>query len=176
MEKRWYIIHVFSGAEEFVVKALEEKIRKYKMDKQITGMVIPKENVIEIKEGKKVVSEKRSFPGYILVEMEMNDKNWYFVRNTPKVTGFVGAGKKPKPLSEREVSIILKHIETTQATPKPKYHFEVGEAVKIIDGPFLNFNGVVESVSEEKSMLKVTVTIFGRPTPVDLDFLQVEKI
>lgn len=176
MGKRWYIIHVFSGAEEFVVKALEEKIKKYKMDQQITGMVIPKENVIEIKDGKKVVSEKRSFPGYILVEMEMNDKNWYFVRNTPKVTGFVGAGKKPKPLSEREVSTILKHIETTQATPKPKYHFEVGEAVKIIDGPFLNFNGVVESVLEDKSQLKVTVTIFGRPTPVDLDFLQVEKI
>ncbi|MCK5055266.1 MAG: transcription termination/antitermination factor NusG [Candidatus Aminicenantes bacterium] len=176
MEKRWYIIHVFSGAEEFVVKALEEKINKYKMDQQITGMVIPKENVIEIKDGKKVVSEKRSFPGYILVEMEMNDKNWYFVRNTPKVTGFVGAGKKPRPLLEKEVSTILKHIETTQATPKPKYHFEVGEAVKIIDGPFLNFNGVVESVSEEKNLLKVTVTIFGRPTPVDLDFLQVEKI
>ncbi len=176
MGKRWYIIHVFSGAEEFVVKALEEKIKKYKMDKQITGMVIPKENVIEIKDGKKVVSEKRSFPGYILVEMEMNDKNWYFVRNTPKVTGFVGAGKKPKPLSEREVSTILKHIETTQVTPKPKYHFEVGVPVKIIDGPFLNFNGVVESVIEEKNLLKVTVTIFGRPTPVDLDFFQVEKI
>jgi transcriptional antiterminator NusG len=176
MAKKWYIIHVFSGAEEFVVKALEEKIRKYKMEDVIAGMVIPKENVIEIKDGKKVVSEKRSFPGYILVQMEMNDKNWYFVRNTSKVTGFVGAGKKPKPLSEKEVSTILKHIETTQATPKPKYHFEVGEGVKIIDGPFLNFNGVVDSVMEDKSMLKVTVTIFGRPTPVDLNFLQVEKI
>lgn len=176
MEKKWYIIHVFSGAEEFVVKALEEKIRKYKMEEHITGMVIPKENVIEIKDGKKVVSEKRSFPGYILVQMEMNDKNWYFVRNTPKVTGFVGAGKKPKPLSEREVSTILNHIETTQVTPKPKYHFEVGEGVKIIDGPFLNFNGVVDAIMEDKSMLKVTVTIFGRPTPVDLNFLQVEKI
>jgi transcriptional antiterminator NusG len=175
-EKRWYIIHVFSGAEEFVVKALREKIKKYRMEEQITDMVIPKENVIEIKDGKKVVSEKRSFPGYILVEMEMNDKNWYFVRNTPKVTGFVGAGKKPKPLSEKEVSTILKHIETTQATPKPKYDFEVGEAVKIIDGPFLNFNGVVDSVLEGKNLLKVTVTIFGRPTPVDLEFLQVEKI
>ena len=176
MQKRWYIIHVFSGAEEFVVRALEEKIKKYTMDQQIFGMVIPKENVIEIKDGKKVVSEKRSFPGYILVQMEMNDKNWYFVRNTPKVTGFVGAGKKPKPLSEKEVSTILKHIESTQATPKPKYHFDVGEAVKIIDGPFLNFNGVVESVLEEKNLLRVTVTIFGRPTPVDLDFFQVEKI
>ena len=176
MVKKWYIIHVFSGAEEFVVKALEEKIKKYKMEGVITDMVIPKENVIEIRDGKKVISEKRSFPGYILVQMEMNDKNWYFVRNTSKVTGFVGAGKKPKPLSEKEVSTILKHIETTQATPKPKYHFEVGEGVKIIDGPFLNFSGVVDSVMEDKSMLKVTVTIFGRPTPVDLNFLQVEKI
>lgn len=176
MGKKWYIIHVFSGAEEFVVKALKEKIRKYKMEDFISKMVIPKENVIEIKDGKKVISEKRSFPGYILVQMEMNDKNWYFVRNTPKVTGFVGAGKKPKPLSEREVSAILKHIETTQVTPKPKYHFDVGEGVKIIDGPFLNFNGVVDTVMEDKNMLKVTVTIFGRPTPVDLNFLQVEKI
>ena len=176
MAKEWYIIHVFSGAEEFVVKALKEKIKKYKMEDQIVDMVIPKENVIEIKDGKKVVSEKRSFPGYMLVKMEMNDKNWYFVRNTPKVTGFVGAGKKPKPLSEKEVSTILKHIETTQATPKPKYHFEAGDAVKIIDGPFLNFNGIVDSVLEEKNMLKAIVTIFGRPTPVDLNFLQVEKI
>jgi transcriptional antiterminator NusG len=142
----------------------------------INDIVIPKENVIEIRDGKKVVSEKRSFPGYILVNMEMNDKNWYFVRNTPKVTGFVGAGKKPKPLLAKEVATILKHIETTQETPKPKYHFDVGEGVKIIDGPFINFNGVVDAVNEEKSQLKVTVTIFGRATPVDLNYLQVEKI
>ncbi len=172
----WFIIHVFSGSEEFVVKALDEKIRKFGMQEQIEEIVIPKENVIEIKDGKKVISEKRSFPGYILVKMIMNDKNWYFVRNTPKVTGFVGAGKKPKPLTEKEVSTILKHIEATQETPKPKYHFDVGEAVKIIDGPFLNFNGVVDEVDEDKGILKVTVTIFGRPTPVDLNFLQVEKI
>ncbi len=172
----WYIIHVFSGAEEFVVKALNEKIKKYSMEGQINEIVIPKENVIEIRDGKKVVSEKRSFPGYILVNMEMNDKNWYFVRNTPKVTGFVGAGKKPKPLSAKEVATILKHIETTQETPKPKYHFDVGEGVKIIDGPFINFNGVVDAVNEEKSQLRVTVTIFGRATPVDLNYLQVEKI
>lgn len=176
MAKKWYVIHVFSGSEEFVFKSLEEKIKKFKMDDQIEKIVIPKENVIEIKDGKKVISEKRSFPGYMLVKMDMNDKNWYFVRNTSKVTGFVGAGKKPKPLSEKEVSTILKHIESTQNTPQPKYHFEVGEAVKIIDGPFLNFNGVVDDVQEEKNVLKVTVTIFGRPTPVDLNFLQVEKI
>jgi len=176
MSQEWYIIHVFAGSEEFVVKALNEKIKKNTMQSQISEIVIPKENVIEIKEGKKVVSEKRSFPGYILVNMEMNDKNWYFVRNTPKVTGFVGAGKKPKPLSQKEVTTILKHIESTQETPKPKYHFEAGEAVKIIDGPFVNFNGVVDSVNEAKHQLKVGVTIFGRSTLVDLDFLQVEKI
>lgn len=176
MSMKWYILHVFSGAEEFVVKALEEKIKKYDMKDQIEEIVIPKENVVEIKEGKKVISEKRSFPGYLLIKMEMNDKNWYFVRNTPKVTGFVGSGKKPKPLSEKEVNTILKHIEVTQDKPKPKHHFEVGESVKIIDGPFVNFNGVVDAVNNEKSTLKVTVTIFGRPTPVDLNFLQVEKI
>ena len=176
MSKQWFIIHVFSGAEEFVVKALNEKIKKYDLENIISEIVIPKENVIEIKSGKKIISEKRSFPGYILVKMEMNDKNWYFVRNTPKVTGFVGSGKKPIPLSEKEVSTILKHIDETQETPKPKYHFEVGDAVKIIDGPFLNFNGVVDEVQAEKNLLKVTVTIFGRPTPVDLTVLQVEKI
>ena len=175
-KKNWYIIHVFSGAEEFVVKALSEKIKKFEMEDQILQTIIPKENVVEIKDGKKVVSEKRSFPGYLLIHMEMNDKNWYFIRNTPKVTGFVGAGKKPKPLTEKEVSTILKHIEDTQDKPKPKYYFEVGEAVKIIDGPFVNFNGIVETVIPEKNLLKITVTIFGRPTPVDLDFLQVEKI
>ena len=176
MAKEWYIIHVFSGSEEFVVKALDDKIKKFKLEDQIEEIVVPRENVVEIKDGKKVVSKKRSFPGYILVNMEMNDKNWYFIRNTPKVTGFVGAGKKPMPLSEKEVSTILNHIEETEQKPKPKYHFEAGEAVKIIDGPFLNFNGIVDSVLEDKSMLKVTVTIFGRPTPVDLNFLQVEKI
>ncbi len=176
MSKKWYIIHVFSGAEEFVVKALNEKIKKYNMENSIFDIVIPKENVIEIKGGKKVITEKRSFPGYILIQMDMNDKNWYFVRNTPKVTGFVGSGKKPKPLSEAEVATILKHIEVTQETPKPKYHFSVGDSVKIIDGPFINFNGVVDSVQTDKNLLKVIVTIFGRPTPVDLTFLQVEKI
>ncbi len=176
MAFEWYIIQVFSGSEEYVVRALEEKIRKHDMQEQIKDIVIPKENVVEIKEGKKVVSEKRSFPGYILIQMEMNDKNWYFVRNTPKVTGFVGGGRKPKPLSAKEVAVVLNHIEATHEKPKPKYHFESGEAIKIIDGPFVNFNGIVETVNEEKNLLRVTVTIFGRTTPVDLNFLQVEKI
>jgi len=176
MAAEWYIIQVFSGSEEYVVRALEEKIRKHDMQDQIKEIVIPKENVVEIKEGKKVISEKRSFPGYILIQMEMNDKNWYFVRNTPKVTGFVGGGRKPKPLSAKEVATVLNQIEATHETPKPKYHFESGEAIKIIDGPFINFNGIVETVNEEKNLLRVTVTIFGRTTPVDLNFLQVEKI
>jgi len=175
-EKNWYIIHIFSGSEEFVVKALQEKIKRYGMEDQVDEIVIPKENVIEIKDGQKVVTEKRSFPGYIMVKMRMNDKNWYFIRNTPKVTGFIGAGKKPKPLSEKEVNTILSHMEDSKEKPKPKYKFTKGESVKIIDGPFVNFNGVVDEVIHDKNLLKVTVTIFGRPTPVKLNFFQVEKI
>jgi transcriptional antiterminator NusG len=176
MALNWYVLQVFSGAEEFVLKALSEKIQKYNMEEQITEVVIPKENVIEIKDGKKVISEKRSYPGYILIRMEMNDKSWTFVREVPKVTGFIGAGKKPQPLSERDVANVLKHIEETQQTPKPKYHYDVGESVKIIDGPFINFTGVIETVNEEKSQLRVSVTIFGRATPVELNFFQVEKL
>jgi transcriptional antiterminator NusG len=177
MEKNnWYIVHVFSGSEEFVIRALSEKVKRYNMQDQIEKVVIPKENVIEIKEGKKVVTEKRSFPGYILIKMKMNDKNWFFIRNTPKVTGFIGAGKKPKPLSDKEIDTILSHMENSREKPKPKYKFTKGEGIKIVDGPFVNFNGVVEEVISEKDMLKVTVTIFGRPTPVNLSFFQVEKI
>ncbi len=158
------------------MKALSEKIKKFNMEDQIGEVVIPKENVIEIKEGKKVISEKRSYPGYILIKMEMNDKNWTFVREIPKVTGFIGAGKKPQPLSDRDVANVLKHIEETQQTPKPKYNYAVGETVKIVDGPFVNFSGVIEAVNEEKSQLRVSVTIFGRATPVELNFFQVEKL
>lgn len=175
-DKNWYIIHIFSGSEEFVVKAINEKIKRYNMEDQIGEIVIPKENVIEIKEGEKVVTEKRSFPGYILIKMHMSDKNWYFIRNTPKVTGFIGAGKKPKALSEKEVSTILNHMEDSKEKPKPKYKYTRGESVKIIDGPFVNFNAMVEEVIHDKDLLKVTVTIFGRPTPVKLNFFQVEKI
>ena len=176
MDKQWYIIHVFSGAEEFVVKALDEKIKKFKMEDQIFEMIIPKENVIEIKDGKKVVSEKRSFPGYMLVRMEMNDKNWYFVRNTPKVTGFVGAGKKPTPLTEEEVNQILHQSVATQEKPRPTEMYEKGEKIRITDGPFASFNGVVEEVNFDRSTLKVMVVIFGRDTPVEMEFRQVQKL
>ena len=139
-------------------------------------MVIPKENVIEIKDGKKVVSEKRSFPGYILVKMEMNDKNWYFVRNTPKVTGFVGAGKKPKPLIRKRSGYHPEAYRDHPGNTQTQIPFRSWRGVKIIDGPFMNFNGVVDAVNEEKNLLKVTVTIFGRRHAGRSEFLQVEKI
>jgi transcriptional antiterminator NusG len=146
------------------------------IEDQIGRIIIPTEGVVEIKGGKKVVSTKRSYPGYILIEMEMTDENWLIIRETPKVTGFVGSGKKPTPLSKAEVAQIVEHMESTSEKPKPKHSFEKGEAVRIIDGPFFNFNGIVEEVNYERDTLKVMVTIFGRSTPVELEFLQVEKI
>jgi transcriptional antiterminator NusG len=146
------------------------------MEEQIGRIIIPTEGVVEIKGGKKVVSTKRSYPGYILIEMEMSDQNWLIIRETPKVTGFVGSGKRPTPLSKDEVSQIVEHMESTSEKPKPKHSFEKGEAVRIIDGPFFNFNGIVEEVNYERDTLKVMVTIFGRSTPVELEFLQVEKL
>ena len=176
MAHEWYIIHVFSGAEEFVVKALNEKIKKYSAQSQISEIVIPKENVIEIREGKKVVSEKRSFPGYILVEMEMTDETWHLVKNTNKVTGFIG-GKlnKPTPVPARDIDKILQQMQEGVDKPRPKVLYEVGELVRIKDGPFADFNGNVEEVNYEKSRVRVSVTIFGRATPVELEFGQVEK-
>jgi len=176
MAKNWYVVHTYSGFEKFVAESIQQRAIEHKIEDQIGEIIIPTEGVVEIKDGKKVVSTKRSYPGYILIEMEMSDENWLIIRNTPKVTGFVGSGKKPSPLSEEEVSQIVKHMESTSEKPKPKHSFEKGEAVRIIDGPFFNFNGIVEEVNHERDTLKVMVTIFGRATPVELEFLQVEKI
>ncbi|MBD3415334.1 MAG: transcription termination/antitermination protein NusG [Candidatus Aminicenantes bacterium] len=176
MEKKWYVVHTYSGFEQFVAESIRQRATEHKIEDQIGEIIIPTEGVVEIKDGKKVVSTKRSYPGYILVEMEMNDENWLIIRDTPKVTGFVGSGKKPSPLSDEEVSQIVEHMESTSEKPKPKHTFEKGEAVRIIDGPFFNFNGIVEEVNHERDTLKVMVTIFGRSTPVELEFLQVEKI
>ncbi|MBN1273852.1 MAG: transcription termination/antitermination protein NusG [Candidatus Aminicenantes bacterium] len=176
MSKSWYVVHTYSGFEKFVAESIRQKAIELNMEDQIGQIIIPTEGVVEIKSGRKVVSTKRSYPGYILVEMEMNDENWLIIRETPKVTGFVGSGKKPTPLSKEEVSHIVEHMETTSEKPKPKHSFEKGEAVRIIDGPFFNFNGIVEEVNAERNTLKVLVTIFGRSTPVELEFLQVEKI
>ncbi len=176
MEKKWYVVHTYSGFEKFVAESIRQRAAEHKIEDQVGEIIIPTEGVVEIKDGKKVVSTKRSYPGYILIEMEMNEENWLIIRDTPKVTGFVGSGAKPSPLSDKEVSQIVEHMESTSEKPKPKHSFEKGEAVRIIDGPFYNFNGIVEEVNHERDTLKVMVTIFGRSTPVELEFLQVEKI
>jgi transcriptional antiterminator NusG len=176
MAKNWYVVHTYSGFEKFVAESIRQRSYELNIQDQIGKIIIPTEGIIEIKDGKKVVSTKRSYPGYILVEMEMTDENWHIIRETPKVTGFVGSGKRPTPLNRGEVNQIVEHMESTSEKPKPKHSFEKGEAVRIIDGPFFNFNGIVEEVNQEKNTLKVLVTIFGRSTPVELEFLQVEKI
>ena len=174
--KNWYIVHTYSGFEKKVAESLTERVKAYGLQNDIGEVLIPTEDVVEMRGGKKVVTAKRFFPGYILVEMHMSDHAWHVVKNTPKVTGFVGAGAKPTPLSKDEVEQILQQVRTAAEKPKPKYMFEKGEQVRINEGPFTSFNGVVDDVNLDKNTLKVMVTIFGRSTPVELDFLQVEKI
>ncbi len=175
-KKKWYIIHTYSGFERKVAEGLMNRVQAYGLQGKIGQILIPTEDVIEIKGGKKVVSSKLFFPGYILVEMEMSEDTWHLVRNTPKVTGFVGQGNKPTPLTDQEVDQVVHRVSTTDERPKPKFIFEKGETVKIIDGPFSNFTGVVDEVNLERNTVKVMVTIFGRATPVELEFIQVEKI
>ena len=172
----WYIVHTYSGFEERVRETLLQRAEALGMAESFGDIRIPKETVVEYKNGKKREVERKFFPGYILVEMEMSDPAWHVVRNTPKVTGFVGTGKKPTPLSQEEVNSILEQVTSTKEKPKPKYVFDKGEPVKIIDGPFSNFTGVVEDVNLDRNTLKVMVTIFGRQTPVELDFSQVQKV
>lgn len=152
------------------------RVQAYSLQEMIGQILIPTEDVVEIKGGKKVVTSKLFFPGYILVEMEMNDETWHLVRNTPKVTGFVGQGNQPTPLTDEEVDQVVHRVSTTDEKPKPKFVFDKGETVKIIDGPFSNFTGVVEEVNLERSTVKIMVIIFGRSTPVELEFVQVEKV
>ena len=174
--KQWYIVHTYSGFEKKVAEALSQRVQAYGLQDEISEALIPTEDVVEMRGGRKVVTSKRFFPGYILVEMNMSDHTWHIVKNTPKVTGFVGAGNKPTPLSEEEVDKILQQVRVAAETPKPKYSFDKGDLVRINDGPFTSFNGVVDEVNIDKNTLKVMVTIFGRSTPVELDFLEVEKI
>jgi len=175
-EKNWYIVHTYSGFEKKVSESLQQRVQAYGLQDEIGEVLIPTEDVIEMRGGKKVVSSKRFFPGYILVEMNMTDNAWHVVKNTPKVTGFVGAGAKPTPLTKDEVEQILTQVRTAAAKPKPKYSFDKGDQVRINEGPFAGFNGSVDEVNTDKNTLKVMVTIFGRSTPVELDFLQVEKL
>ncbi|QQR73595.1 MAG: transcription termination/antitermination protein NusG [Holophagales bacterium] len=175
VERRWYIVHTYSGFEERVKETLLQRADALAMRHAFGEVRIPMETVVELRGGKKRETQRKFFPGYILVEMEMSDAAWHVVRNTPKVTGFVGTGKKPTPLSQTEVDQILSQVVSAREKPKPKYVFEKGEQVKIIDGPFSNFTGVVEDINLDRNTLKVMVTIFGRHTPVELDFLQVQK-
>jgi transcription termination/antitermination protein NusG len=176
MTKQWFIVHTYSGFEKKVKQSLEQRVKAYGLGDEFGEVLIPTEDVVEMRGGRKVVSSKRFFPGYLLVEMHMSDEAWHLVKNTPKVTGFVGAGAKPTPLTREEVDQILLQVTVAAEKPKPKYSFEKGDQVRINEGPFTNFNGLVDEVNTEKSTLKVMVTIFGRSTPVELDFLQVEKL
>ena len=174
-DKRWYIVHTYSGFESKVKESLQQRIEAMGLTKEIAEILIPTEEVVEIREGKKTRSTRKFFPGYVLVKMAMSDHAWHVVKNTPKVTGFVGTGSKPVPLSEAEVQRIVKQITVAAEKPKPKLEYRVGDQVRIVDGPFSNFTGEVEEVNEDRSTLKVMVTIFGRATPVELTFQQVEK-
>ena len=175
MAMQWYIIHTYSGFEKKVKESLESRVAAFGLQDKIGQVLIPTEDVVEVRGGKKVVSARMFYPGYVLVEMEMDDYTWHVVRSTPRVTGFVGTGQTPTPLSEEEVQNILHRAATPSDRPKPKLVFERNEQVRIVDGPFANFTGVVEEVNADRSTLKVSVTIFGRSTPVELDFGQVEK-
>ena len=174
--KRWYVVHAYSGMEKSVRKTLVERIERSGMQDKFGEILVPTEEVVEVKNGQKAVTERRFFPGYVLVEMEMTDESWHLVKNTAKVTGFVGGkANKPTPISQKEVEKILAQMQEGVEKPRPKTLFEVGEMVRVKEGPFTDFNGNVEEVNYEKSRLRVSVTIFGRPTPVELEFGQIEK-
>ncbi|TAL80124.1 MAG: transcription termination/antitermination protein NusG [Burkholderiaceae bacterium] len=176
MSKRWYVVHVYSGMEKSVHKALVERIERAGLQAAFGNILVPSEEVVEVKGGKKAITERRIFPGYVLVEMDLTDETWHLVKNTNRVTGFLGgSGNRPSPISDREVEKILSQMEEGVEKPKPKVLFEVGEMVRVKEGPFADFNGNVEDVNYEKSKVRVSVTIFGRATPVELDFGQVEK-
>jgi len=176
MDKKWYVVHAYSGFEKSVQRTLKERISRAGMQDKFGQILVPVEEVIEMKAGQKNLSERKFFPGYVLVEMEMTDETWHLVKNTPKVTGFIGGtAMNPTPISEKEVQNILHQIQEGVEKPKPKILFETGEAVRVKEGPFTDFHGSVEDVNYDKSKLRVSVSIFGRPTPVELDFSQVEK-
>lgn len=175
-KRHWYIVHTYSGFEERVKETLRQRADALGFGEKIGEIRIPMETIVELKGGKKRETQRKFFPGYILVEMEMSEDTWHVVKNTPKVTGFVGTGKTPTPLSEEEVNQILEQVVTAKEKPKPRYVFEKGEPVKIVEGPFSNFTGTVEEVNLDRNTLKVMVTIFGRHTPVELDFLGVQKL
>ena len=176
MSKRWYVVHAYSGFEKSVMRAIQERINRLGMQEKFGQILVPVEEVVEMKSGQKSITERKFFPGYVLVEMEMNDDTWHLVKDTPKVTGFVGGtGNRPTPISQKEVDKIMQQMQEGVEKPRPKTLFDVGETVRVKEGPFTDFNGSVEDVNYEKNRLRVSVTILGRATPVELEFGQVEK-
>jgi len=176
MAIRWYVLHVYSNFEKKVAESIREQAEQKGLSDHFEQIVVPTEEVVEIRRGQKVNTERKFFPGYVLLKMELSDRAWHLVKNTPKVTGFLGSGNKPIPISETEAMRIMKQVQEGVERPKPSIIFEIGETVRVADGPFTSFNGVVEEVDEERSRLKVAVSIFGRATPVELEFGQVEKL
>jgi transcriptional antiterminator NusG len=176
MAFRWYVVHTYSGFENRVKVSLQERVASAGMEEFFPDILIPEEDVVELVSGEKKTSKRKFFPGYILVRMELNDETWHVVKDTPKVTGFIGSKAKPFPISDKDVDLLRTRIDEGTLKPKPKFKFEVGDHVKIIDGPFTNFDGVIDEVKAEKGKLRVIVSIFGRQTPVELDFIQVTQV
>ena len=176
MSKRWYVIHVYSGFEKKVAQAIREQIEQKGLQDYFEDVSVPTEEVVEVRRGQKVSAERKFFPGYVLAKMQLTDDTWHLVKDTPKVTGFLGARGKPSPISDAEADRILQQVQEGIERPKPSITFEIGEQVKVADGPFESFTGYVEEVDEERTRLKVAVSIFGRATPVELEYGQVEKI
>ena len=176
MAKRWYIVHAYSNFEKKVADAIRERAAAAGLEDSFEEIVVPMEEVVEVRRGRKVATERKFFPGYVLVKMDMNDRAFLLIKNTPKVTGFLGADNKPQPISEIEAQRILNQVKEGVDRPKPSITFEIGEQVRVADGPFASFNGHVEEVDEERARLKVAVSIFGRATPVELEYAQVEKV
>jgi len=175
MAHKWYIVHTYSGFEHRVKVSIEERIKQYGMEEYFSGIVVPMEKVVEILRGERRTSSRKIFPGYILVRMELNDNSWHLVQDTPKVTGFIGDLQNPAPLSDEEAEKIIRQMEERALKPVPKYSFEKGDHVIVTDGPFANFNGVVDMVSPERGKIRVLISVFGRSTPVELEFGHVQK-
>ncbi len=176
MAKRWYIVHAYSNFEKKVAESIKEQAAATGLEDLFEEVLVPTEEVVEMRRGRKVTSERRFFPGYVLVKMDMTDQAYHLIKNTPKVTGFLGSDNKPMPITEEEAMRILHQVQEGVERPRPSVVYEVGEQVRVADGPFASFNGLVEDVDEERARLKVAVSIFGRPTPVELEFGQVEKL